>query len=356
MGSPQFEEKESQEFGSVYDSQPEEVPTHIEEAAEPGEPHEALFFVLAYLQLRERLSIRAACRSLRDAVDNDVLLWLDIFVEPPLGYRLPNDALLKLTSKAHGRLRTLSLKTCIKITDDGLQRVIENNPHINKLYVPACTSLTANGIVTIVKMLTEHNQDLKHLRLHGMYGITKQHFETILSCLKVQKEDQKQNISFLYHKRSFPLVHSDTAPSIDVSICPKCSDVKQVFDCPRDSCKWKKVHPLLECRGCYPCVPRCADCGGCVDLDELDEPACMDILCSECWLRLPKCNLCNRPYCKLHADLGIFLSGGTGFICDACNKSSTRNSDWWSSGLEEFMTVDQYPPIFSDMDGYISYL
>ncbi|XP_043695048.1 F-box protein SKIP28-like [Telopea speciosissima] len=352
MESPQFDEKENHEFGSLYDSQSEDVPAHTEEVVEPGEPHEALFFVLAYQQLRERLLMRAACRSLRDAVDNDVLLWLDIFVEPPLSCRLLNDSLLKITSKAHGRLRTLSLKSCAKITDDGLQRVIENNPHINKLYVPACTSLTANGIVTIVKMLT----DLKQLRLHGIIGITKQHIETILNCLMVQKEDQKQPISFLYHRRFSPLINLDTAPPIDVGVCPKCSDVNQVFDCPRDSCEWKKVHPLLECRGCSPCVPRCEECGGCVDLGELDDTVCMDILCSECWLRLPKCNLCNRPYCNLHADHGMFLPGNTGFICARCHISSTRDLDRWSSGFEECMIADQYPPIFSDMYGYISYL
>ncbi|KAJ4973403.1 hypothetical protein NE237_006577 [Protea cynaroides] len=330
MESPLFDDKEeNHEFGSLYDSQPEE-----------GEPHEALFFVLAYLQLRERLSVRVVCKSLRDAVDNDVLLWLDIFIEPPLSYRLLNDALFKITSKAHGRLRTLSLKRCVKITDDGLQRVIENNPHINKLYVPACTTLTGNGIVTIVKMLTDHSQDLKHLRLHGMYGITKQHIETILSCLKVQKEDQKQSILFFYHRRFSPLIHWDTAHPIDVGVCPKCSDVRQVFDCPRDSCKWKKEHPLLECRGCFPCVPRCEECGGCIDWDELGETVCMDILCSDCWLRLPKCNLCNRPYCNLHADHRTFLSDNTGFICASCHISSTRNLDWWSSGLEEYMIGD----------------
>ncbi|XP_043699138.1 F-box protein SKIP28-like [Telopea speciosissima] len=370
MESPQFDEKENHEIETLYDSQSENgsdtkfvvvvfllismgiftaeeliedlcfLPAHIEEAVEPGEPHEVLFLVLAYLQLRERLLMMGVCKSLRDAVNNDLLLWLDIVVEPPLSYRLSNDALLKITSKAHGRLRTLFLSSCGEITDDGLQRVIVRNPRINKLYVPACTSLTANGIVTIVKILTQKNQDLKDLRLHGMFGIMKQHIETILSCLKVQNEDLKQPISFLYHRRFSLLSHLDATHPIDVNVCPKCSCVNLVYDCPRESCKWKREYPLLECRGCYHCVPRCDECGGCIELDELGDTVCRDILCSDCWLRLPKCNLCNRPYCNLHANRQMFLSDNTGFICASCHMSPPRSRDWLLLELEEYMMRD----------------
>ncbi|KAJ4961208.1 hypothetical protein NE237_021118 [Protea cynaroides] len=256
---------------------------------------------------------------------------------PVLGPRLPTITGTAIND-AHGRLRTLSLKNCVEITDDGLQ----NNHRLNKVYVPACTSLTANGIVTIVKMLTEQNQDLKHLGLRGMHGITKQHIETILSCLKVQKEVQSRPISFLYHRRFSPIGHLETTHPIDVTVCPKCSDVRLVYNCPRESCKWKREYPLIECRACYPCIPRCEECGKCVDLDELGETVCMDILGSDCWLWLPKCNLCYRPYCNLHADCQTFLSGNTGFICASCHVSSTRNLDWWSSELEEHMNRDYY--------------
>ncbi|RVW48479.1 F-box protein SKIP28 [Vitis vinifera] len=84
-------------------------------------------------------------RSMRDAVDKDVLLWLDIIVEKPLNMLFSDEIMIKLTSKANGRLRTLALMSCIKITDDGLQQ----------LYLPACTGLTPEGIMRAVKTLTE---------------------------------------------------------------------------------------------------------------------------------------------------------------------------------------------------------
>lgn len=100
---------------------------------EPGPPHESLFLVLAYLPLFELLAMSEVCMSLRDAVHNDVLLWLNIIVERPLSLRLSDEILMKITSKASGRLKTLVLIDCEKITDDGLQLVIRKNPHINKV-------------------------------------------------------------------------------------------------------------------------------------------------------------------------------------------------------------------------------
>lgn len=100
----------------------------------PTLPHEALFLVLAYLPLFELLAISEVCVSLRDAVHKDVLPWLNnIIVERPLNLRLSDEILMKITSKAIGRLKTLALMSCLKITDDGLQWVIDKNPHINKV-------------------------------------------------------------------------------------------------------------------------------------------------------------------------------------------------------------------------------
>lgn len=209
-----------------------------------------------------------------------------------------------------------------------------------QLYVPGCTGLTAEGIVKIVKMLTEHNQYLKSLRLHGLYGITKEHVETLHSCLKVQQEQQKQPSLFLEYRRLFPFLHGDSTRAIDVEICPKCNDVRLVFDCPRESCKRKRERPLTECKACYHCIPRCEECGGCVESEELGETVCTDFLCSDCWLRLPKCNLCNKPYCNRHADQRWCPPDSTGFICSVCHVSSIRNLAGRSSELEEDMIED----------------
>ena len=100
---------------------------------EPGPPHEALFFVLAYLDVFDLLVMSEVCMPLRDAVSKDVLPWRDIIIERPLNSRLSDEILVQITSKAHGRLRTLALINCFKITDDGLQTVIEKNHLISKV-------------------------------------------------------------------------------------------------------------------------------------------------------------------------------------------------------------------------------
>lgn len=101
--------------------------------AEAGQPHEALFLVLPYLPLNELLTTAEVCTSLRDAVREDILLYLDLIVQYPLSRKLSDDILLNLTSKAGGRLRIMSLTDCFRITDHGLLRVIEENRLIEQV-------------------------------------------------------------------------------------------------------------------------------------------------------------------------------------------------------------------------------
>ncbi|KAK9091509.1 hypothetical protein Sjap_024686 [Stephania japonica] len=291
--------------------------------SESQEPHEAMFFVLPYLDLLELVMISQVCRPLRDAVENDVLLWQHIFVEGPSSSRIDDRVLLKITSKAQGRLRTLALMNCVRITDDGLQQVIENNPHIVKLFVPFCTQLTPDGIVRAVKRLTDlHEHNLKSIRLQDIHNITKEHLQTLCSCLGLNSDKQHQppNIYLGFeHLRTFKRTDIDRA--IDIGVCPKCNSLRTVFDCPRETCgKRGRWSPLSACRGCFHCISRCEECGGCNIFEEYEESACLDYLCLECWLRLPKCNLCNRPYCSRHACMsGNSNAGLGGFICEDCS-------------------------------------
>ncbi len=85
---------------------------YTEQEVEPGSPHEALFLVIAYLPLFELLAMSEVCMSLRDAVQKDVLPWLNIIVERPLSLRLSDEILMMITSKATGRLKTLVLMNC----------------------------------------------------------------------------------------------------------------------------------------------------------------------------------------------------------------------------------------------------
>lgn len=100
---------------------------------EPELPHVSLFLALAYLPLYELMVMNRVCKSFRDALSKDVLPWMNILVGKPLNTRLRNDHLLEITSKADGRLRTLALLNCSKITDDGLQQVVACNPYISKV-------------------------------------------------------------------------------------------------------------------------------------------------------------------------------------------------------------------------------
>ncbi|CAL1363264.1 unnamed protein product [Linum trigynum] len=255
-------------------------PSQEPASTDGGSPHEALFLVLPYLSVLELINVSRVCTSLRRAVEDD-------------------DGILPAC---------LILVDCINVTDDGLQLVVSNNPLIAKLHVPGCIRLTPDGIIRAVKTLSDDNSDcrLKSLCISNILGINKQHFHSLCSYLQSA------------HKLG------DTATSniIDVDICPVCDEVRQVYACPQSSEKGK-----CSRRGCKLCIPRCEECGRCADCKEdveLEEATlCSEVLCSECWLHLPKCNHCNQPYCTKHAyrrqQQQDGSGGGTGWLCEACH-------------------------------------
>ncbi|RWW03924.1 hypothetical protein BHE74_00027125 [Ensete ventricosum] len=93
----------------------------------------ALLLVLGYLRLPELLTFQRVSRLFRDAVAGDGLLWRRVTVQRPLSGRLTDDALLRITSRAEGKLESLALMDCWKITDDGLMQVVDRNPSITKV-------------------------------------------------------------------------------------------------------------------------------------------------------------------------------------------------------------------------------
>ncbi|KAL2545990.1 F-box protein SKIP28 [Forsythia ovata] len=288
--------------------------------SESGPPHDALFFVLAYLPVFELVSMSQVCKSLRDVINNDILPWLNVIVEPPLNTRLSDDILMKITSKANGRVRVLSLMNCVKVTDDGLLKVVEENHFITKLYTPGCTSITPEGFIRAVKLLTNENHRLKSLKVSGIYNMKKEDLETLHSLINLNQAQQKKGKIFYHeYRKCSSLRHEEIDGSVDVDVCPKCHEVRMVFDCPGVFCPRKKQHQTIECRGCDHCIPRCEECGICITGLELAEAACADALCLECWLQLPKCNFCNKPYCNQHAHQGCRFSGSSGFVCTTCH-------------------------------------
>ncbi|XP_021909915.1 F-box protein SKIP28 [Carica papaya] len=295
-------------------------PEYRTQVAEPESepvsvPHEVMLLLLAYLPLYELLAMSQVCVLLRDAVNEEVLPWLNVVVDRTLSSRLTDEILIKVTSKANGRLATLALMDCVKITDDGLRRVAETNPLINKLCLTGCTRLTPEGVIRAVKTLSDHHpHSLTTLQINGIYDINKHHLQTLRSFLPLNTELQLKQPLLFYHTYRNPKSpgHWQSLRVIDVEVCRLCEEVRMVFDCPRESCKRR------ECRGCSFCIQRCEECGGCVEYGEEEEAACSDVLCSACWLQLPKCDVCNKPYCKTHTSLGYSASASAGFICDVC--------------------------------------
>lgn len=206
-----------------------------------------------------------------------------------------------------------------------------------QLLIPGCTGLTPEGVIRAVKTLSQQGHTLKSLWINGVYNVQKHHLETLHSYLQILTSEHRP-MSFLSHGNTnfLRLTHHIDLPPIDVQICPRCDEPRMVFDCPRKSCQIKKEGSTgMECRGCSLCIPRCAECGGCFDaFGEIEETVCGDDLCSNCWLHLPKCSYCNKPYCKRHAEENShFTSGSTGFVCDACHEKFIElyysDDEWW---------------------------
>ncbi|KAL8550664.1 hypothetical protein ACS0TY_009178 [Phlomoides rotata] len=254
----------------------------VEGAAQSEEaPHEALKFCLLYLGLKDLLSVEGVCSSLRSEVREDSLLWKTIHIDQPLNEKITDDLLLKLTCRADGDLRCLSLIDCPKITDECIRHILETNPRLMKLFVPGCTRLTIDGILNNIRA---HNSNkvvpgIKHLRIGGRYDVTHEHFEELKFLLGTN--DGGNHKPHVYHKGNFYLPHDDER-AIDIERCPKCEKFKLVYNCPAEGCQVKDNAPQA-CRACKMCIPRCAHCGRCIDDNEYEETFCLDLLCSDCY-------------------------------------------------------------------------
>lgn len=128
--------------------------TEIECDAEGGVPHDALFFVLGYLGVRDLLSVEGVCRSLCDAVRGDPLLWRTMHIDQPLNERITDDSLVKLTNRAQGTLQHLALVNCLWITDSGLGRVLQSNPRLMKVSICNMIQNLARTYLFIAVVLT----------------------------------------------------------------------------------------------------------------------------------------------------------------------------------------------------------
>ncbi|GMJ09682.1 RCAR3 INTERACTING F-BOX PROTEIN 1 [Hibiscus trionum] len=247
-----------------------------------GAPHEALILALGYLNVRDLFAVESVCMSLRSAVQNDPLLWRNVHIDQPLSEKITDDVLLQITRRAQGSLQCLSLVDCQRVTDEGLKCVVEENPKLVKLSVPGCTRLSIEGILNSLKALkSAGRQGVKHLRIAGVYGVTLKHFEE-LKLLGMDNQIQQIMHKPLFYNRKNVYLSDEDDRAIDIELCPRCNNVRLVYDCPVEGCQ-QKGHTGQLCRACTLCIARCVVCGRCINDGEYEETFSLELLCSDCW-------------------------------------------------------------------------
>ncbi|XVF60111.1 hypothetical protein PTKIN_Ptkin08bG0017500 [Pterospermum kingtungense] len=256
------------------------------DGGEGAAPNDALFFTLGYLGVKELLAVERVCKSLRDAVRNDLLLWRSIHIEHSLSKRITDDALLKLTNRAQGTLECLSLVGCVKITDDGLKRVLETNPRLTKLSVPECTRLSVEGILSNLKVFkSAGSSGIKYLRIGGSFGVTEEQFKELKLLLGADNPLQLRAQKPQFFQQGHLHLMCDDERAIDIDVCPRCQKLKLIYDCPSESCR--KTHNSAQlCRACILCIVRCICCGCCFKDRDYEETFTLDFLCFNCWKQM----------------------------------------------------------------------
>lgn len=254
-----------------------------------GPPPDALFFSLGYLGVRDLLSVERVCKSLRDTVRNDPLLWQNLHVSYLLCDKITDDALLRLTSRAQGNLHSLSIVECLKITDGGLKKVLEMNLGLTKLSIAGCLRLSIEGTLSNLRFFKSVGRPgIKHLRIGGLFGVTSQHFEELKLLLGADNQNWVSvNQPRFFCAGQLYLSFDDERP-IDIEICPRCQQLRQVYDCPADSCRGKR-HTAHVCKACTFCIARCINCGRCLNNCDYEETFCLDFLCLDCLKQVLNC-------------------------------------------------------------------
>ncbi|KAH6555566.1 hypothetical protein KP509_1Z243900, partial [Ceratopteris richardii] len=253
---------------------------------------EALFYALPYMSLQDLLMIEKVYRTSREWIREGISLWHKVHVEPPLSSKLMDDVLLQLLKRSCGLMESLCLVDCLRITDESVHQIVLTSPKLTKLFLLGCNGITADGIVTIVKDHTEQwgatMPGLKALKLHNINGLSEDHLQSLITIMETSAESHLIPKPRYYHENDHSCMFK--YPSvIDLPVCPKCSCVRMVYDCPQEECQLKQ-----ECRACVFCTIRCAECGICLPNEELNETECPEFLCLRCWFKSAKSSECNR--------------------------------------------------------------
>ncbi|KAL3526332.1 hypothetical protein ACH5RR_010988 [Cinchona calisaya] len=255
----------------------------------PGPPPDAMFFALGYLGVRDLLSVERVCKSFRHAVQNDPLLWRNFHLSYPLCDKITDGDLLRLTNRAQGSLHTLSIADCLKITDVGLKGVLQMNPGLTKLSVAGCLRLSIEGTLSNLRFFKSvGSPGIKHLRVGGLFGVTSQHFEELKLLLGADIQNQTGAQKPRFFRAGQLYLSFDDERAIDIETCPRCQQLRQVYDCPVDSCRGKP-HTSQVCKACTFCIARCINCGRCLNNCDYEETFCLDLLCLDCLKQVLNC-------------------------------------------------------------------
>ncbi|CAH9135562.1 unnamed protein product [Cuscuta epithymum] len=232
------------------------------------------------------------CRSLCCVVQNDPLIWRNIKIDHPLSDKITDEALLQLANRAKGQLCCSSLVECLKITDGGLKNVLERNKRLTKLSVAGCMKLSIEELVSNLKVFNKRDTWIKCLRIGGLFGITNLHYEDLKLLLGVmenttQPSSVHHNPRFYQGGQLYLSVDDDWA--IDIEMCPKCQQLRLVYDCPAESCQGTTHQGTQMCRACTFCNSRCKSCGCCLSNCDYEETFCLEKRCLDCIQKfLPK--------------------------------------------------------------------
>eukprot|EP00250_Pteridium_aquilinum_P011252 c19937_g1_i1 orf=161-2350(-) len=290
--------------------------------------HEAMSYALSYMSLQDLLTMEKVSKSLKDWIRNDVLLWQQLHVEPPLSKGLTDEVLLELASRSKGQLWCLNLVDCTKVTEAAVEQVVLSNPRLTKLCLPGCTRISADSVVRMVEVLAKNRRSglscLKQLRIRNIYGLTREHLATLENMVGARSSYKRKP---RYYHNGHSAFCDDERP-IDVEECPKCTNVRLVYDCTRERCQQMQGLKFQECRACFLCTVRCEECGRCINDNDYEETFSLDLLCSCCWLRLPKCAACSRPGCGRHADHFIRSPETMFAYADCCGTSDARGPEF----------------------------
>lgn len=148
--------------------------------------------------------------------------------------------------------------------------------------MPGCTRLSIEGILNSLRAFKAMGaQGVKHLRIGGLYGVTPKHFEELKALLGTDGQIQPSARKPRFYNRKNLYLSSDDEHDLDVEMCPRCENLRLVYDCPAEACQTKDRATQL-CRACTLCIQRCVQCGRCINDSEYEETFCLELLCSVC--------------------------------------------------------------------------